>query len=86
MSQYTEAEMQELATQLHDSFCRENHDDMCSWKWELGRYEPWKGFSHIAYMKKAEEMVRLLEISKINIPMSDVLKIVCSVSLGLRMY
>lgn len=46
----------ELATHLHDQFCKSSHMDECSWHHEIDRGEDWSGASHKKYLEKAKKL------------------------------
>lgn len=49
---------QKLAISLHETLCRWNHTDGCSWFYEMhpGNIDNWDGCAHTEYLLKAREI------------------------------
>lgn len=52
-------ENKKLAIFLHDTTCNLDHNEVCSWMWELedGIVDQWDRFSHAEFLEKANVML-----------------------------
>lgn len=52
------SENEEMAILLHDSLCNRDHNDQCSWFYEMsGTSHDWTRFAHNRYLKMANKLL-----------------------------
>lgn len=58
---------QALAVFAHDSFCRENHADSCTWYYEiLNDVHDWSGYAHRSWLGKIHNLTELAEAPSVT--------------------
>jgi len=58
----SDVDEKELATYLHDQFCKSSHMDECSWYHEVDRGENWSGVAHKKYLRKAIDLTNKFDL------------------------
>ena len=65
----------QLAVDLHELFCNQNHTDGCGWYYEFERkLHKWDGYSHASYLKKAQALLK--KANELKISREQVLEVV----------
>lgn len=49
---------QKMAVHLHDRFCLSDHNEICSWQYEIknGRHD-WNATTHVRYLDEADTII-----------------------------
>jgi hypothetical protein len=53
--------LQEFATDLHESECKESHYDVCTWKIEECFRDKWHFPAHLRWLREAMNVLKNLE-------------------------
>lgn len=74
------SDVEKLAVELHSLLCTWNHEDGCSWYYEIrhGMHQ-WDDCSHHSYMKKAQALMEYAR--KVDMNIENILK-VCEIMQG----
>lgn len=65
----SDEDLKNLAIYLHETYCRWNHADGCSWHYEIDRVgedsvHDWGRFAHKEYMDKAKNLIAWMNARK----------------------
>jgi len=58
----------QLARELHDMLCTQNHTDGCGWFYEFdNKKDRWIGHAHTEFLKKAEKLTKACSTGSISV-------------------